>query len=118
MLTLLLKLRIRVLSNSIRAGTSSQLITLIFSLLFALMLIGTSFSMGLGLFAVIYKTGGSASILTILSTFFLTFFALIVLSSIAAAFYAMFTSQDLPIWLTAPVSLRVIFLEKFMVHKS
>ncbi|HZD59982.1 MAG TPA: hypothetical protein VE439_05965 [Anaerolineae bacterium] len=114
MLTLLLKLRIKVLWNSISTGTPSQMISLMLSLLFALILIGTSFSTGLGLFAFIYKTGGSASILSIVSTFFLTFFALIMLSSIATAFYAMINSPDLPIWLTAPVSLRVIFLEKFV----
>ncbi|MHB8842173.1 MAG: putative ABC transporter permease subunit [Candidatus Aquicultor sp.] len=120
MLVLLLKLRLRILLNTFRlrasgssnvGGAGEALKVLLFPL-FGLIFISLSFSAGFALFSLTYKTGGEAAVTSVVSSMFIGVFIFTLFSALVTAFYTLFSSPDLSIWITAPVPLRTIFVEK------
>lgn len=93
MLRLLLKLRIKIIINSVTRGNLYNKIGWLLAIPFGLLVASLSYFVGSGLFGAICKSLGSAGILSLLNLAFLGFFAFVLLSSIAVAFYACLLPQ-------------------------
>lgn len=123
MLWLLLKLRLKVLINTVRARTltspalsvsATETVRLLLTSIFLLSFMIISFSLGMVLFPFVHKMTGAAGVESIVNAFFIAAFIATLLSSLSIAFYSLFSSADLPIWIIAPIPMRVIFAEKFI----
>lgn len=123
MLLLLFRLRLRVITNTIKirtltspalSGSAIEIIKLLLISILILGFMGMSFSFGIALFPFAYRTSGVTGLGSIVNSLFIGAFIATLFSSLTIAFYSLFTSADLPIWITAPIPLRVIFIEKFV----